>query len=175
MKNVVTLKIGEDEADLPDRIRIYTFTGTAEDPEIKTGPVGFDLKPLLDTFWKTASAGRNDTYAETVDYGTRMIYAIASIKDAVVSQTMKLGVLGSALRGVAGAPNKARPPWGWFDMGERDRPLGEWFFDPANTLVRRAGQTRDWATAYLHHPIFHVLRGQPAAPAAGLVPRGEDL
>ena len=62
---------------------------------------------------------------------------IASIKDAVVSQAMKLGVLESALRGVAGAPNKARPPWGWFDISERDRPLGEWFFDPANTLLLR--------------------------------------
>lgn len=52
----------------------------------------------------------------------------------------------------------ARPPWGWFDGRELDRPLGEWFFLPAETVQRTYGLGTGFSTAYVHHPILGVTR-----------------
>jgi hypothetical protein len=152
-----------DDLELaPTALRLYRYSSVAEDPEAADGPVGYELTPLYSTLWKTAGGGPNETYGEAVDYGTRTI-KVAAASDATsgVDQEVRLGLLGSALRGVAGARNKARPPWGWFDMGDRDRPLGEWFFDPAGTVARHLGPSaRDWSAAYLHQPFVGVIRGR---------------
>jgi hypothetical protein len=59
--------------------------------------------------------------------------------------------LGSALRGQVGFPNRARAPWGWFDSTERERPLGEWFFDPAAVIKRHFNLGDEFATAYTYN------------------------
>ena len=158
VKKVVTL-------EPPEAVRVYRFTGRAEDPEqakpaAPAGPVqmtstGYDLVPIYSTIWASARGGVNDTYGEAEDYGTRTI----SIAAAAAPITATLGLLGSALKGLAGAANKARPPWGWFDMRERERPLGEWFFDPAATVKRHFKTLGALSTAYFHEPFLGVLRG----------------
>ena len=132
----------------------------------KYGAIGYDLIPIFDTLWKYPGTGRNETFGEANDYGDRAINVLTSLKEVVV-RTVSLGLLGSALRGSAGAPNKARPPWGWFDMTDRDRPLGEWFLDPAGTISRHLSAPTEWELTYLHHPYFGVYRdGGTNAPAA---------
>ena len=164
VKGLVTNQIQDFEVK-PTKIVVFRYTGTAGNPDATpSGAVGYDLKALYDTLWKTASTGPNPTFGEAQDYGTRTIHvASAAAEGAETERQVKLGTLGSALRGVAGAPNKARPPWGWFDMGERDRPLGEWFFDPAATLLRHLGGAANWRTAYIHEPFLGVLRGRSAS------------
>jgi len=147
---------------------VYRYTGAAADPEtIASGPVGYDLLPLYTTLWKAASGGEGETFGETVDYGTRTIVVVgmgAGKVSTVVPRRVTIGTIGSALRGVAGGRNKARAPWGWFDRNERDRPLGEWFFDPAGTVLRQGGAaTERWATAYLHQPFLGVIRNEAIA------------
>jgi hypothetical protein len=52
----------------------------------------------------------------------------------------------------------ARPPWGWFDKDEKDRPLGEWFFDPAAAVKRRLKAGDGFSLVYLHNPALGVFR-----------------
>lgn len=137
----------------PEKIRIYRFTGTAEDPETSDGDIGYDLLPTYSTMWARARAVPNETYGEAQDYGEREV----RVTGAAAAPTVKLGSLGSSFRGVQGAENKARPPWGWFDMTERDRPLGEWFFDPA-AAVRRHFPSIEMDTGYLHQPFLGITR-----------------
>ena len=168
VKDAVTLKPlrDDDDEELPRSIRVYRFTGTPDNPDTVNGAIGYDLIPIFDTLWKYAGTGRNETFGEANDYGDRAINVLTSLKGVVV-RTVSLGLLGSALRGSAGAPNKARPPWGWFDMTDRDRPLGEWFLDPAGTISRHLSSPTEWELTYLHHPYFGVYRdGGTNAPAA---------
>lgn len=166
VKKVVTL-------EPPETVRVYRYTGKAEDPEAAGASVvagqwpttGYDLEPIYDTFWKHAQGDANDTFGEAEDYGTRTIMVATPASDVSTPIQATLGRLGSALRGAAGAINMARPPWGWFDMGERDRLLGEWFFDPANTVRRHVKALKTSSSAYLHQPFFGVLRGRPRAVA----------
>jgi hypothetical protein len=150
---------GKDDTEEPENVLIYRFTGKAEDPQKETGSIGYDLLPLYDTFWKHAQEGRSEAYGESQDYGVRSI-AVKISSTLVVIKKETIGRLGSALRGKAGAPNKARPPWGWFDMTDRKRPLGEWFLDPAATILRHLGKAKDWSTAYIHNPFLRIFRGQ---------------
>jgi len=137
----------------PETIRVYRFTGTAEDPESTEGDVGYDLLPTYSTMWARARTAPNETYGEVQDYGEREVRTAGAPK----AGTFMLGGLGSSFRGVQGAENKARPPWGWFDMTERDRPLGEWFLDPA-AAVRRHFPTLDMDTGYLRQPFLGITR-----------------
>jgi len=157
----------------PTNLLVYRFTGAADDPEtVASGSIGYDLLPLYTTFWKAAATGTNDSFGEAVDYGTRTIAVVALGKGGVPTpapRQVRIGTIGSALRGVAGGRNKARPPWGWFDKSERQRPLGEWFFDPAATVLRHRGASTDrWATAYLHQPFLGVVRDSAIAITADL-------
>jgi hypothetical protein len=149
----------QEEKEAIEEVLIYRFTGTAEDPRKNTGSVGYNLLPIYDTFWKHAQAGRGETYGEADDYGVRTI-GVKVLSAQAGTKKIELGRLGSALRGKAGAPNKARPPWGWFDMSDRSRPLGEWFFDPASTLQRHLGSIKNWSAAYIHNPFMQIIRGQ---------------
>ena len=155
----------------PTNLLVYRFSGTADDPEtITSGLIGYELQPLYATFWNVASGGENDTFGEAFDYGTRTVIVVglgAGNVPTIMPRRVTIGRIGSALRGVAGGRNKARPPWGWFDKGERDRPLGEWFFDPAATILRHRGEGIErWATAYLHQPFLGVFRNQAIAAIA---------
>jgi hypothetical protein len=109
--------------------------------------------PTYSTLWTRTRRVPNETYGEQQDYGPREVRVAGAAKARMIT----LGPLGSSFRGVQGAENKARPPWGWFDMTERDRPLGEWFLDPA-AAVRRHFPTIDMDTGYLHQPFLGVTR-----------------
>jgi hypothetical protein len=133
----------------------YSYTGKAEDPEANTSrSVGYDLTPIYETFWERALKGENETYSETLDYQT--FSTAKHHENKAVKLEQRLGVLGATLRGNVGFKNKARPPWGWFDDTERERPRGEWFFDPAVVIARHFNLGQEWATAYVYHPYFKI-------------------
>ncbi len=138
----------------PEFIRVYRFTGSAVDPELTDGEIGYDLLPTFETMWARAQRVPNETYGEAQDYGRRSVTAAAGTPAV---RTTELGRLGSSFRGVQGAANKARPPWGWFDMTEPDRPLGEWFLDPAAAVLRHFPSS-GIDVHYLHQPFLGITR-----------------
>jgi hypothetical protein len=138
---------------------VYNFGGRAEDPEAsgrEKESVGYELLPLYDTIWRRALAGSKETFGDVEDYGS-LSFEAAGAKGPI-KRTKKLGRLGAAFLGKLGAPNAARPPWGWFDRAERERPRGEWFFDPAATARRHLGRGADFQTAYVHAPFLGIFR-----------------
>ncbi len=132
----------------------YEYTGQAEVPGDGEPPrrLGYALVPLETTLWARAQAGRNETYGEQFNYGTRHI-TVGGKRRAIW-----LGVLGSAFLGTHGGRNMARPPWGWFDRNERQRPLGEWYFDPAATIKRHFQLGNNFSTSYTAHPLLRIDR-----------------
>jgi hypothetical protein len=141
---------------------VYKYTGQASDSAKRgagVGSVGYALTPLYTTLWAQALAGENQTYAEAHDY--RKLFAAVATKNANgmanANQTIE-NKIGSAFRGKVGGTNMARPPWGWFDAKERDRPLGEWFFDPAGTVKRHFKLGESFTTVYTHAPAAGVTR-----------------
>lgn len=138
-----------------EQVRVYRYTGTADDPEKVDGDVGYALVSLLDTMWARSRSAPNETFGAAQDYGAREV--IVAGGGPATRRTVRLGSIGSSFRGVQGAENMARPPWGWFDMSERNRPLGEWFFDPA-TVVQRHFPALNIETAYVHQPFLGLIR-----------------
>lgn len=148
--------------DAVNGVRTYRFTGHADNPEKKSnGPIGYDLLPIYSTLWAHARGGENDTYGEAHSYSSVSIRTLAEDSGQIESQS-RTGSFGSAFRGTVGAPNMARPPWGWFDSTEKDRPLGEWFFDPAGVVKRHYQLGDDFSGEYAHEPYLGVFRKQGA-------------
>lgn len=134
----------------------YQFAGRAEDHEaIKDKAIGYDLLALYDTLWPRAQSGANETYGAAFDYQTRALLKF-QLDKAPLKVAQKLGALGAAFRGTVGFRNRARPPWAWFDDNERDRPRGEWFFDPASVIARHFELGQEFATAYVYNPYFKI-------------------
>lgn len=132
---------------------VYAYTGKQDDPEGAHGDtIGYDLLPTWEAFWIRAKSGRNETFGEEHDYG------IMTVATASGEAPIRLGVLGSALNGAVGAANMSRPPWGWFDGQERDRPLGEWFLQPAEVTRRRWQLPESFSTIYTYHPFVGQFR-----------------
>jgi hypothetical protein len=150
---------GEEKKAEEGRTLVYRFTGHADDASAAAdgGAVGYELLPLLTTLWPRARGGANETYAESLDYGARTI-GVAGASGREASRRVELGKLGASFRGVVGAANMARPPWGWFDREEKEEPPGSWFFDPAATIKRHFNPPGDFSTAYLYAPFLGVLR-----------------
>jgi len=140
------------------KLLVYRYAGRAGDAETagERGEVGYDLLPLYTTLWPRARRGANETFGVARDFG--VLSASASESGKALGRRVTLGKLGSAFRGKVGAPNAARPPWGWFDRTERATPAGSWFFDPAATVKRdfRAGE--EFSLAYTHAPFLGVFR-----------------
>lgn len=151
-------------------VMVYSYAGRAEDndevyssTEVRPAGgryvgykyIGYDLMPIHDTFWSRAQQGENETFGETLDYETREFFKFQGEKSAVKFEH-KLGVLGAAFRGEVGFKNKSRPPWGWFDDTEKDRPRGEWFFDPAAVIARHFGLGEAFSTAYVYNPYLKI-------------------
>lgn len=136
---------------------VYSFAGTAEDPdEVRREGVGYDLISTFDTLWQVGKSGKNDAYGAEHDYGVATVRFVAGNDEA--ERHIRVGVRGSALNGIVGAANMSRPPWGWFDGQERDRPLGEWFLQPAETVKRRWNLPESFSTTYTYHPFFGQFR-----------------
>jgi len=134
----------------------YHFTGAAGDPEeAGDGRVGYDLLPLLTTLWPRARKGVNETYGATLSYKLDGVGVLRAGKASSLKVSL---TAGSAFLGKVGAPNMARPPWGWFDRGERETPPGTWFFDPARTVKRHFRLGEEFSTAYVHAPFIGVTR-----------------
>ncbi len=137
-------------------VLIYSYTGRAEDhDQVKGKSIGYDLIPVYDTLWIRSQKEENETYGEVFNYETRAVLKL-QLEKSPEKVEMKLGSLGSAFRGKVGSKNKARPPWAWFDDSERDRPRGEWFFDPASVIAMHFNLGREFSTAYLYNPYFKI-------------------
>jgi hypothetical protein len=134
----------------------YSYTGNADDPDkINEKSIGYDLMPIFDTLWLRAQQSDKETYSEVFNYQTRSLLKFQLGKPAEMIKH-KLGSLGAAFRGEVGSKNKARPPWAWFDDSERDRPRGEWFFDPASVIARHFNLGQEFSQAYVYHQYFKI-------------------
>jgi hypothetical protein len=144
---------------------VYRCKGKADNPEAAAkdkDEVGYDLLPFLTTLWPRAAGGKNDTFGEEHNYGILTLrVADAGGKGSETERHVRLGVMGSAFTGAVGAPNMARPPWGWFSAEERNRPLGEWFLQPAETMQRKWKlPAASFSTTYVYHPFAGVYRAR---------------
>jgi len=138
---------------------VYKFDGRADDPEKSSASeIGYALLPISTTLWPRALGGVNQTYGAAHQYGARSFNTAQTPARAAMRAKINLGNLGVAFRGKVGAPNAARPPWGWFDRGDRGQARGEWFFDPAVTIKRHFNPTDDFSVAYTHAPFLGVTR-----------------
>ncbi|MCW5980562.1 MAG: M48 family metalloprotease [Bryobacteraceae bacterium] len=136
---------------------IYRYAGSAGDPDSAgADSVGYDLLPTYETFWQRTRAGKNDTFGLEHDYAFLSVRFAEGTSDA--ERHIRLGVMGSALNGLVGGAHMSRPPWGWFDGEDRDRPLGEWFLQPAETARRRWNQPESFSTTYTYHPFLGQFR-----------------
>lgn len=146
--------------DSVNGVMVYSYAGRAEDADKALSQagekkVGYDLIPIYDTLWSRAQQGENETYGETFDYQIRSFLKFQKDKPAEKAE-QKLGLLGAAFRGAVGFKNKSRPPWGWFDDSEKDRPRGEWFFDPASVIARHFILGEGFSIAYVYNPYFKI-------------------
>lgn len=142
---------------------IYRFTGRAEDSaKVRGNTVGYELMPIETTLWSRAQFTRqsseassllNITYGVTQDYGPITI-GLEGSDGRRVERKFDLGTVGSAFLGKVGGHNMARPPWAWFDLNDRDQPLGQWFFDPAQTIKRDFRLDDSFSTAYVRLPFW---------------------
>jgi hypothetical protein len=137
---------------------VYNFTGHADDPESKhANEVGYDLIPLYETLWPLARKGVNETFGAVQKY-TALNVSLLQTQGGPRTRQVNLGTLGTAFSGNVGAPNMARPPWGWFDRNEMEQPLGGWFFDPAVVVKRHFNLGDEFSIVYLHAPFLGIFR-----------------
>lgn len=135
---------------------VYRYTGSADDPETSQGKeVGYDLVAISETLWPRAQKGDNETYAEVEKFAEQKV-SVLSAGNQIVSVSPELGQLGAAFRGNVGFKNKARPPWGWYDEMEKERPRGEWFFDPANVIARHFNLPESFSRVYVYNPYLKI-------------------
>ena len=148
---------GSKKKDPKDsKIVIYKFTGRAEQPDkVKTDSCGYELVPIQTTLWQHAQGEANETYGVSFDYPQLTINVAAKAGSAAERKT-KIGLHGVAFLGKQGGQNIARAPWGWFDVGEKNQPLGSWFFDPAATIQRHFKLGESFSTVYVRHPILGI-------------------
>jgi hypothetical protein len=135
---------------------VYKFAGRAEQPDkVRAEVCGYDLIPIQTTLWTRARGEANETYGVSHDYA-QITIRVVSKGGSTADHTARVGAHGVAFLGKKGGQNIARPPWGWFDAGERDQPLGGWFFDPAKTIKRHFKLDESFPTAYIRHPILGI-------------------
>ena len=118
--------------------------------------VGYDLVSLYDTLWARAHRGTGDTFGDEFAYAPLSIRERQRSGDDEVRE-VDPGALGASFRGAVYGRNMARPPWGWFDSRERDRPLGEWFLDPAGIIARHFTPDEPFSRVYVHHPYLGIV------------------
>ncbi len=144
-------------------VLVYNYTGRADEPDAQATTAGYDLVSIYDTLWLRAQKGSNETFGETfgeaADYATRIVQRVSldpksSPNAGQIEQAF--GQVGSAFLGKMGFQNKARPPWAWYDDSERERPRGEWFFDPASVIARHFKLNAEWVTTYSYNPYFKI-------------------
>ena len=140
-------------------VLVYNYAGRADEPDTQSTTAGYDLISIYDTLWQHAQKSPNETFGETTDYATRAVQRVSLDAQAVQKIApieQAFGQVGSAFLGKMGFQNKARPPWAWYDESERERPRGEWFFDPASVIARHFKLGAEWATTYVYNPYFKI-------------------
>jgi hypothetical protein len=137
------------------RLVIYKFGGKAEEPsDGAAGPILYDLVPIQTTLWSRARVKSSSlTYSGARDYGKRAIKVLQS-NGRTATRTFNIGRVGSAFLGKVGGPNMAKPPWAWADRNDRNKPLGIWFFDPAQTIKLDFGLGEVFSTTYIRPPFW---------------------
>ena len=139
-----------------NKVLIYSYGGRADDPEVRrSNSVSYDLIPIYSTLWEHAQGDENPTYGEKLNYNQFKILRRNVDGTNTTLESAKM-VLGSAFRGNVGFKNKARPPWGWVDQTEKDRPAGEWFFDPANVISRHFQLGDNFSVTYIYNPYLRL-------------------
>jgi hypothetical protein len=147
---------GTEKQKSSNGLLTYKFAGSAGDPDkSSSAEIGYALLPIATTLWPRARGGVNQTFGTTYHYGAR---SFSAAHTPARREMVNLGALGATFRGNKGAPNAARPPWGWFDRGDRGGARGEWFFDPAVTIKRHFKLGGDFSVAYTHAPFLGVSR-----------------
>lgn len=155
---------GDTDGELtrgPVSTRTFRYTGRAENPEQTRGrEVGYDLISILSTLWPRAQGAEgNVTYADFEEMGPLAVYIYdAAGKDVLVGRS--LGKVGTAFIGrFEGAGiDKARPPWGWFDIADHSLRRGDWFFDPARVVKNHFQFGESFSLAYVSHPYLGITR-----------------
>jgi len=143
---------------------IYRYGGRADEPGVgrvvagagRRESVAYELVSLYDTVWARAQGDVNTTFGDSFGFATVSVRTRAASGDDT-ALVVEPGLLGAAFRGAVGGRNMARPPWGWFDNRERERPLGEWFFDPAGTILRHFSPDEPFSLVYVHHPYLGIF------------------
>jgi hypothetical protein len=133
----------------------YKYAGKAEDPEkLEGSTVGYELVQMKSLWTKAqGKSAENKTYGTFYNFGEIPI-SVMQPKGRVAERKIKVGSVGLAFLGDTGSLNMARPPWGWFDKGHRDQPLGRWFFDPATVIKRDFGLDSSFSTTYVRLPFW---------------------
>lgn len=135
---------------------VYSYKEAAENPDKRHGDaVGYDLIAIQETLWLHAQKGESETFAEVIEYQEFKIM-MQTLDGKITTIERQPGKIGAAFRGTVGFKNKARPPWGWYDEAEKDRPRGEWFFDPAVVIARHFNLEQRFVQAYTYHPFFKI-------------------
>lgn len=146
---------------------LYKFSGKADDPgsdkeslficrdpaNVPCLPVNYDLLSIRTTLWARAKKAPNITYGKACDYG-QLLITVQQTTGRAVEKKVNVGKVGCAFLGRVGGHDMARPPWAWFDKDERDRMLGQWFFDPASTVKRDFQLDDHFSTTYLRVPFW---------------------
>lgn len=133
---------------------IYNYTGVAQNPDQRRGEsIGYDLIGIPETLWQRAQAGESETYAETIDFPVVKL-TMQQLGGQSNVLEWSVGKLGAAFRGTVGFRNKARAPWGWYDLNEPSQPRGEWFFDPAAVIARHFHLALPFTQTYTYHPFI---------------------
>ncbi len=140
-----------------DTIVVLRYGKSTEISQI-TGPTAtYDLINQVKTFWKQAQATHepNLTFGTVEDFGNRFCEV-----ESARRPDCEIGVVGAAFRGDVARPNAANAPWAWFDLDDKDLPIGVWVFDPVVILQRHFG-LYDLKEKYLYNPYLGIDVGSP--------------
>lgn len=120
---------------------VYRYTnGVAEQPSSGSDPnVSYKLVSFYDTMWKR----RYDICDGACTYDQTMPYAGT--------------LIGETFDGDTWGEDKARPPWSWDDPDDGPVYSGDWFFDPAQTLVTHLSVPGEVSLEYVHNPYVDEL------------------
>ena len=142
-------------------VLMYEPKGRADDAdEVRGKSLSYDLISLQETLWKRAEGGTNDTFGEAFDYGKIIVTGVKPDGKETKFEK-KFGKIGTNFLGNVGFKNKARPPWSWYDEAEKDRPPGEWFFNPAAIIAQHFSLEQKFSLVYVYHPFLRIGVAEP--------------
>lgn len=134
----------------------YIYEGTARRPKhANDRRVGYDLLPIYEHWWLRGVDGRGRRDGTFDDY---CVYQPKGDRPGSAYPEIPCSFLGRAK-----ARNRAKPFWGWFDLGSRAvLAIGQWGLDPAyavsQTLRFPAGEP--FSVDYVSNP-FLLPAGSP--------------